>query len=999
MAERRRIQQQQQQHQQQQSLTPAVADAETRAKLQSLVGRLAESLGLAADDTVVAVSSTMLTKMVSPYAMTQASVQHTQRSLSSRAPDAASYAAAYRRASEKNIPGLDRFLMVLARIAAEPEVMSMLCETGPSRTTSIEQKSKRYEEQDTDRSPRGSENAYVRKHSVADAAEPAAFAELQVSRTSSSALSNRSINSDVSPVHSKKHVVTQNEMMRSSSHTHIQRYPDSDAENDNNRQPRQRTSIAKPEASKQDRWEKITTDLLHVDTTNDEIEYDPGQDKQLRASAKGEMQLPEAIHNKSENLRPTATPEHARDLLHRSRDDELSNSIPSSTLPTPVVATTSIPDDRELSTIQSQEAHLTQEILTCLLGMSTSNETNGSHSISVLLDSMTLKLYHEVDPLLRNQAERLLEVGESILKLNSFVVEKAEYSAGMIGQAMSATIRQVIADWRTMVIQMEHHCRCQPSGLSLASLWYYVQPSSSAFRLLASVFDTAREKGYRGATLLNMLEDLSMNLAGDSASRSLVQSILQASATPLISALDKWLHYGDIDDPYEDFMIEENPHLKKESLASDYDSMYWHQRYTLRESAIPKQLGPHASTILLTGKTLNALRECNVPFLMEERTPVHDLWTGKGIQVTYERASRRFHSHLMKEANLIEALESVKKFLLVGQGDFLVHFMDSADAELRKPVRAVRCGKLQSLLELALRTSSAAADRYHEDYYCSIEKESIVAQLLEIFDAKGPNAAELKEKSKSDANVDVSNLSGYDALTLGFNVGWPVSLVLSRRALAKYQVLFRHLFHCKHVEQSVAKAWHRVRLVRVRSRFQSSVSNILQGCQLMLHFLQNLLQYMTFEVIEPNFLAMKRNLVDTTDVEEILRLHDAFLDTSLKECMLFWPVVLQRLNRLKAVCLAFSQLTMQLDVDIIDVDPYTEGETSHVVDHIQSKADDSSFNQAVEQYVVQFRQQARTIVSMLEKSALAERNLAHLITRLNFNGFYSEISASVPLYY
>ena len=30
---------------------------------------------------------------------------------------------------------------------------------------------------------------------------------------------------------------------------------------------------------------------------------------------------------------------------------------------------------------------------------------------------------------------------------------------------------------------------------------------------------------------------------------------------------------------------------------------------------------------------------------------------------------------------------------------------------------------------------------------------------------------------------------------------WPVSLVLNHKALAQYQMLFRHFFYCKHIER------------------------------------------------------------------------------------------------------------------------------------------------------------------------------------------------------
>ena len=39
-----------------------------------------------------------------------------------------------------------------------------------------------------------------------------------------------------------------------------------------------------------------------------------------------------------------------------------------------------------------------------------------------------------------------------------------------------------------------------------------------------------------------------------------------------------------------------------------------------------------------------------------------------------------------------------------------------------------------------------------------------------------------------------------DAFAFGYKVEWPVSLVLNHKALAQYQMLFRHFFYCKHIE-------------------------------------------------------------------------------------------------------------------------------------------------------------------------------------------------------
>lgn len=42
---------------------------------------------------------------------------------------------------------------------------------------------------------------------------------------------------------------------------------------------------------------------------------------------------------------------------------------------------------------------------------------------------------------------------------------------------------------------------------------------------------------------------------------------------------------------------------------------------------------------------------------------------------------------------------------------------------------------------------------------------------------------------------------------MSYSVRWPVSLVLSKRSLTKYQMLFRHLFFAKHVQRLLFKSW------------------------------------------------------------------------------------------------------------------------------------------------------------------------------------------------
>lgn len=52
---------------------------------------------------------------------------------------------------------------------------------------------------------------------------------------------------------------------------------------------------------------------------------------------------------------------------------------------------------------------------------------------------------------------------------------------------------------------------------------------------------------------------------------------------------------------------------------------------------------------------------------------------------------------------------------------------------------------------------------------------------------------------------DDQELRGVEGLMLSFSVRWPLSLVLSKKSLTKYQLLFRHLFFAKHVQRLLSK--------------------------------------------------------------------------------------------------------------------------------------------------------------------------------------------------
>ena len=103
---------------------------------------------------------------------------------------------------------------------------------------------------------------------------------------------------------------------------------------------------------------------------------------------------------------------------------------------------------------------------------------------------------------------------------------------------------------------------------------------------------------------------------------------------------------------------------------------------------------------------------------------------------------------------------------------------------------------------------------------------------------------------------------GVEALCLGFKIQFPLTLVIPRQAIAKYQLLFRHLFSCKKIEALLANTW-----VMGRSHsdsadsFDKSLENrIFSITRHMTVFLKNCIYYFCYDCIEPNWNSMEAKL-------------------------------------------------------------------------------------------------------------------------------------------
>lgn len=589
---------------------------------------------------------------------------------------------------------------------------------------------------------------------------------------------------------------------------------------------------------------------------------------------------------------------------------------------------------------------------------------------------------------------RILPICSHFSTVTRFLDSHSHFSHGMINQALCAAMQSLLKEYLVIVAQLEH--QFNTGQLTLQKLWYYIQPCKQTLEVLNRISVSLSQGSCRGGKTLTNLHRLTCRSIGQAQLQELCLHLTQAACKPYFLMLQRWVYEGVIADPYQEFMITEHEMIQKDRLHQEYNDSYWERRYTVCQEHIPSFLEHMAEQILSTGKYLNVIRECQQEVAPANATDisytVEEMRYVKQIEQAYKYASQQLLDLIMHKEDLLGYLRSIKHYFLLDQGDLFVHFMDLAQDELYKPMADILPARLQTLLELAVRTSLADHDPYKDNIQPLLLPYDLTTQLLYIMAIQpedvGPHSAPPPAVLHPDPAQ--SSLSGLEAFSLDYSVKWPLSLVISRKALVKYQMLFRHFFHCKHVERQLCASWSKLQAARKICLHQHPwYSSAFALLQRMLNFIQNLQYYMVFEVVEPNSASLQHSLPKATTIDDVLASHSDFLDKCLRDCMLSNREVLRVISRLTALSLSFtSQLQQANGEETARPLPPPLRSPSKTLSRLLSvsELEPGSMAETVEQCDASF---TRDVVLLLEKlNTLEVESVGGIAARLNFNGFY-----------
>uniref|UniRef100_A0A0C9S147 Tubgcp3_0 protein n=1 Tax=Fopius arisanus TaxID=64838 RepID=A0A0C9S147_9HYME len=445
--------------------------------------------------------------------------------------------------------------------------------------------------------------------------------------------------------------------------------------------------------------------------------------------------------------------------------------------------------------------------------------------------------------------------------------------AGRVSDSLVAALHKELSEYYRVIAMMQEEVNrahgsmgFEPVTLSHLHLWAY--DPLETLKWLASIVRACQEQ--KGGALASVVYEFSHH--GDPRVQKLVKRILESVCEPLYNMLIRWITDGVLDDPFQEFFIEARPNVNGDRM--------WHEKYLVRDAMVPSFISKsQARKILGTGKSINFLREvckdstplhgrdaeifsdgpgkCNVEafFDMDPDGPLQTI-----METAYKETSTRVVEVLTKEYQLMDHLQGIKGYLLLGQGHFIQHLMHLLEPQLAKPANSLYPHNISSVLETAIRAT------------CTKIEDIDVQRRLDI---------RMLPPSENE--------TGWDVFMLDYNVDGPIGTILEP-CRGTYQAVFFSLWKAKRMEYILSTIWkHEITTAKILRRIPEvlPIQNLIHLItSSMVHLVHQMQYYFLFEVIECSWDIFANNLRQATSLDDIIVAHDHFVESVKKGTLL-----------------------------------------------------------------------------------------------------------------
>ncbi|KAI1997361.1 Microtubule-nucleating Tub4p (gamma-tubulin) complex component [Ophidiomyces ophidiicola] len=508
-------------------------------------------------------------------------------------------------------------------------------------------------------------------------------------------------------------------------------------------------------------------------------------------------------------------------------------------IPTPRTPKPPQQDDNVDEEPPPAEPALLRDLPFCLQGLSTTN-LHFSHSTLKLPTTLPIPLI-----------SLLHTLAEPCLLYRGLAEFSNKSEGGLVEQSFRAAIGGELRAYLGLVASLEGEIRSaltavsrasdepksvMKAGVTLKRCVVWMRDATMALRLMSLMVEEMQDK--KGGQLISMIHGFSTS-HGDPFVGAFAERLLAHVTRPFYGMLTQWIYDGELSDPYREFFVvqpESRPTIDPRRTATSV----WDEKYKLDDVMVPTIMTHEfAKKVFLIGKSLNFIRYgCgdSAWVVAYSRDASKELRYGDtatletSIDKAYKTTMARLIHLMDSKFKLFEHLNALKKYLLLGQGDFIALLMESLASNLDRPANSQYRHTLTAQLEHAIRASNAQHDS---------------PDVLRRLDAR------MLELSHGEI--------GWDCFTLEYKIDAPVDVVITPWASTQYLKLFNFLWRVKRVEFALGSTWRRCMtgargvLGSVEDKVGPDWKHARCVIAEMIHFICQLQYYILFEVIEASW--------------------------------------------------------------------------------------------------------------------------------------------------
>ncbi|CAY68999.1 Component of the microtubule-nucleating Tub4p (gamma-tubulin) complex [Komagataella phaffii GS115] len=672
-------------------------------------------------------------------------------------------------------------------------------------------------------------------------------------------------------------------------------------------------------------------------------------------------------------------------------DQETKRIIPTTVNLTTAVNTKPYPL-QDLSDLKEQEAFVVRDILYCLQGNEGDyvrfSKNFNEQDLRSILEGPDYRIAKNLDVTLKDMTNRLLKYGKMYYSLTKFVEVYDSQFYGATMQRLCNEIRDFLKEHDQIVLELERRFMMDPH-FSIGILNQLIEESGEKMRTLYEIITSLNEVNrsnlatvddvfktmlktikedlkhddslymqtelnnktriIKGGIILRIVQDKMERIRGDQTRFEALKKTFDRISLPYIEMLHKWLTFGKIDDPFDEFFIVEQ---SSKNTLINYDS-----KFLLRKNYIIRQFEHRElqRKVLLTGKYLDVLR-CLPVDIVENDTSNHKIESLETddlffyVEQKYLRANKLVTELFMKGYKFLTILEALKSTLLFSNGVFLNDFLAHSMSDMLRDKSKASLSKIERNFEKTFRPQLMATPRsklvgnlvninvQSDNLYTFLESILNIQQIdaEEVFNSSDLNSLKRylnKTLTKNTAEVVISPLDNYLVYYLSLNIEFPfpLNLLLTNTIITQFQLVGRNVMITNVVEKLLESSWKEINYQRfwcfnfpnrsIRKwilRLRYLHSNIKQ-------FVSAFHLYLSFDVIEGSFSEMEtqyQHFASTadSDFEKYFVSLQKWLNTMMQNSLLMNETLVQISRRMFEFVLTFHTFVMSLRKNLILLD-------------------------------------------------------------------------------